>query len=358
MQRKIATGESPRNDDESETSKERIKLEKHKYYEESNFRIGCSRSSKEQTVVADRGDAIGFDSFIENATRVTGKEFTTVDSFQVWGTVKGNAMTSPMSLYNGALVERNNAVDGAAFKCHQTEYWLPSAEYNFVALAGHNGVTLANDMPATISYTANGTTDLIYTKEGETVTTNPQSVPDNVINDVNDNKCVAFNFNHLLSKVHFKFTNASKSDNYKFIIKNIKVSGQYTSGTYTIGATAPWAATGAVAANAAWSFGNATNATTEGADAADIIKGTPVTSNYARLFIPGEQELTISFTREVWTKNGTSASSTDDFSETLKVNLEENGAYTISVTLDAGTAISFTLDALGGWDNKTDISIP
>ena len=310
--------------------------------------VALAACSKEQTVVADRGDAIGFDSFIENATRVTGSEFTSVDSFQVWGTVKGNAMTSPMSLYNGALVERNGAVDGAAFKCYQTEYWIPSATYNFVALAGHNGVTLANDMPATISYTANGTTDLIYTKEGETVETTPQSVPDNV----NTNGCVAFNFNHLLSKVHFKFTNTSKSANYKFIIKDIKVSGQYTSGTYTIGAEAPWDATGAVAEANAWSFG--TTGTTA------IAQNKDATSEYARLFIPGKQELTISFTRELWVAEETEARSIDTITseEPLEVDFAENGAYTISVTLDAGTAISFTLDALGGWDNKTDISIP
>ena len=321
--------------------------------------VALAACSKEQTVVADRGDAIGFDSFIENSTRAIDPSYGTnnlVKEFYVWGTVKGNVMADAMLLYNGAKVYDTTPEYGVAYGCDQTEYWLPSATYNFVALAGHDSVTPATGMPTTISYTANGTTDLIYTKVGETVTTDPQSVPDT--DDVNDNKCVAFNFNHLLSKVHFKFTNASKSDNYKFIIKDIKVSGQYTSGTYTIGAETPWAATGAVAVEKAWSFGHATNATTEGADAADIIKGTPVTSNYARLFIPGEQELTISFTREVWTKNGTSASSTDDLSETLKVNLEENGAYTISVTLDAGTAISFTLDALGGWDNKTDISIP
>ena len=310
--------------------------------------VALAACSKEQTVVADRGDTIGFDSFIENATRVTGKEFTSVDSFQVWGTVKGNAMTSPMSLYNGALVERNGAVDGAAFKCSQTEYWIPSATYNFVALAGHNGVTLANDMPATISYTADGETDLIYTKEGETITTNPQSVP----SGVNGNGCVAFNFNHLLSKVHFKFTNASKSANYKFIIKDIKVSGQYTSGTYTIGAETPWAATGAVDTDDAWSFG--TTGTTAIAQTKDA------TSDYARLFIPGKQKLTISFTRELWVADETSPRSTDIITseEPLEVDLKENGAYTISVTLDAGTAISFTLDALGGWDSKTDISIP
>ena len=311
--------------------------------------VALAACSKEQTVVADRGDAIGFDSFIENATRVTGSEFTSVDSFNVWGTVQGNAMTSPMSLYKGALVERKGVEDGEAFTCSsQTEYWIPSATYNFVALAGHKDVTLANDMPATISYAADGTTDLIYTKEGETVKTTPQSVPDNV----NANGCVAFNFNHLLSKVHFKFTNTSKSANYKFIIKDIKVSGQYTSGTYTIGAEPTWAANGAVDVDDAWSFG--TTGTTA------IAQNKDATSDYARLFIPGKQYLTISFTRELWVADETKARSIDTITseEPLEVDFKENGAYTISGRLDAGTAISFTLDALGGWDSKTDISIP
>ena len=311
--------------------------------------VALAACSKEQTIVADRGDAIGFDSFIENSTRAIDPSYGTtnlIEEFYVWGTVKGNAMADAMLLYNGAKVYDTTPEYGVAYGCDQTEYWIPSATYNFVALAGHNGVTLANDMPETISYTANGTTDLIYTKVGETVKTNQQSVPDNV----NTNKCVAFNFNHLLSKVHFKFTNDSKSDNYKFIIKDIKVYGQYTSGTYTIGAETPWAATGAVAVDDAWSFG--TSGTTA------IAQNNYATSDNARLFIPGKQKLTISFTREVWTKDGTSKLSTDDFSEPLEVDFAENGAYTISVTLDAGTAISFTLDALGGWDNKTDISIP
>ena len=315
--------------------------------------VALAACSKEQTVVADRGDAIGFDSFIENATRVTGSEFTTVDSFQVWGTVKGNAMNSPMSLYNGALVERNNAVDGAAFKCSQTEYWLPSAEYNFVALAGHDSVTPTTGMPATISYTADGTKDLIYTKVGEAVATDAQSVP----NNVNANKCVAFTFNHLLSKVHFLFSNDSGSDNYKFIVKDIKVSGQYTSGTYTIGATTPWAATGAVVAANAWSFGHATNATTEDAAAADIISGTPVTSNYARLFIPGAQNLTISFTRELWKTDGTSAVSIDTVTAPLTTTFAENGAYVINVGLTVGAPISFTIDELGAWAAEQNITV-
>ena len=313
--------------------------------------VALAACSKEQTIVADRGDAIGFDSFIENSTRAIDPSYGTtnlIEEFYVWGTVKGNAMADAMLLYNGAKVYDTTPEYGVAYGCDQTEYWLPSATYNFVALAGHDSVTPTTGMPSTISYTADGTKDLIYTKEGETVETTPQSVPDNV----NTNGCVAFNFNHLLSKVHFKFTNTSKSANYKFIIKDIKVSGQYTSGTYTIGAETPWAATGAVAEANAWSFG--TTGTTA------IAQNKNATSDYARLFIPGKQELTISFTRELWVADETSPRSTDIITseEPLEVDLKENGAYTISVTLDAGTAISFTLDALGGWDNNTDISIP
>ena len=312
--------------------------------------VALAACSKEQTIVADRGDAIGFDSFIENSTRAIDPSYGTtnlIEEFYVWGTVKGNAMADAMLLYNGAKVYDTTPEYGVAYGCDQTEYWLPSATYNFVALAGHDSVTPTTGMPSTISYTADGTKDLIYTKEGETVETTPQSVPDNV----NTNGCVAFNFNHLLSKVHFKFTNTSKSANYKFIIRDIKVSGQYTSGTYTIGAET-WAASGAVAADDAWSFG--TTGTTA------IAQNNYATSDNARLFIPGKQKLTISFTRELWVADETSPRSTDTITseEPLEVDLKENGAYTISVTLDAGTAISFTLDALGGWGSDTNISIP
>ena len=311
--------------------------------------VALAACSKEQTIVADRGDAIGFDSFIENATRVTGKEFTTVDSFQVWGTVKGNAMTSPMSLYNGALVERNNAVDGAAFKCHQTEYWLPSAEYNFVALAGHNGVTLANDMPATISYTADGETDLIYTTDGETVTTNPQSVP----SGVNGNGCVAFTFNHLLSKVYFKFTNTSANSLCTYEISDIKIAGAKKEGIYSI-TDSKW--TSVSGAAAALNFG--TTGTTA------IEQNGEATSDFARLLLPGEnQTLTVSFKQKFYFNGQLMSETPDDqpITKPLTATFAPNGAYVINVELKGGVAITFTVneqDGLSGWDNKTDISIP
>lgn len=229
---------------------------------------------------------------------------------------------------------------------------MPSATYNFVAIAGHNGVTPTTGMPATISYTADGTTDLIYTKTAKVVTTNAASTP--------SESPVAFTFNHLLSKVHFAFYNTSATADTVFQISDIKVSGQYTSGTYTIGATTPWAATGAVAVADAWSFGNATNSTDNDAVVADITTAftetSPMTSNYARLLIPGTQTLKISFTKKQF-YNGVEMN-TEPVEKELTHTFAENGAYVIKVELKSGGIIDFSVGSLDGWDNDTNISIP
>lgn len=314
--------------------------------------------SKEEAVNIDRGEAIGFDTFVENSTRAIDPSYNAnnlIEEFNVWGTVTGNTGNT-INLFNGARVYDTTPTYDAAYDCDQEEYWLPSATYNFVAIAGHNGVTPATGMPATISYTADGTTDLIYTKEGEAITTSSQSVP----TGVNANGCVAFNFNHLLSKVHFAFYNTSATADTVFQISDIKVWGQYTSGTYTIGATTPWAATGALAEADAWSFGNATNSTTDNAAVADITtaftEASPMTSNYARLLIPGTQTLNISFTKTQY-YDGVKMN-TEPVEKELTYTFAENGAYVINVELKSGGIIDFSVGSLDGWDDDTSISIP
>ena len=57
--------------------------------------VALAACSKEQTLVTPQPDAIGFGQpFIENATRVNGTEFTSVDKFNVWGQVTGNTNNS------------------------------------------------------------------------------------------------------------------------------------------------------------------------------------------------------------------------------------------------------------------------
>ena len=299
--------------------------------------VACSN---DDIISIDR-QAIGFgNAFVDNATRIEDPSYgadNLIEEFYVWGTVKGNT-DNTLNLYNGARVYDNSPEYGTAYTCDQTEYWIPSATYNFVAIANATSVTPATGFPETISYTANGETDLIYTKVGETVTTDDKAVP--------SQNPVAFTFNHLLSKVHFNFTNTSSSNLFTFDITDIQISGAYASGVYTIGAATPWAATGSTTFN----FGSATGVTTT----------TSQTSTDARLIIPGEQTWKVSFTRKTY-YNGNLMSTdsyTGDDAYTLNYTFVENGAYVINVELSAGVPVSFTVGNLVGWDSETTVTIP
>lgn len=305
--------------------------------------VSLASCSKEQIIVADRGDAIGFDTFIENATRAAADDFTSVSSFQVWGDVTGNIVDSNddyIFLYNGANVTR----DGAAWTCRQTEYWIPFATYNFLAIAGATRVdsTTTGAFPTTINYTADGATDLLLSDK-VIVKTDGKSIP----TGVNDNGCVPFTFKHLLSKVYFNFKNTSTSDKSTYEISDIKISGAKATSTYDI-ATEKWAPATGTASD--FVFG----------DAGTIIKDASVTSENARLFIPGEQSLTVSFT-QTYKYNGSAVNKPEEVTATLTPTFKANGCYVINVELKGGVAITFTVneqDGLSGWDNKTDISIP
>ena len=314
--------------------------------------VALAACSMEQTVVADRGDAIGFDSFIENATRAAADDFTSVSSFKVWGDVTGNIDDSNddyIFLYNGASVTKDDKAYGAAWTCEKTEYWLPSATYNFMAIAGISGETTVTPasgaFPTTINYTADGATDLLLS-EKVTVTTDNKSNP----TGVNANKCVAFTFKHLLSKVYFNFVNNSTSDNYKFEISNITISGAKASGEYSI-TDKKWTSVSEGAVETPFSFGSVANTIEKGASA-------PSPSADACLFIPGAQTLTVSFKQKTY--SGDKLMGEDTITAPLSTSFDANGCYIIKVSLSAGMPISFTVeqDGLSGWDNKTDISIP
>ena len=304
--------------------------------------VALAACSKEQTLVTPQPDAIGFGQpFIENATRAVANEFNSIDSFQVWGDVTGNA--GNIFLFNGALVERDGAVDGAAFKCSQTEYWIPSATYKFMAISGANGVTPTTGFPTNISYTATGSNDLLLSEYVE-VKTDDKAAP---TTGVNGDNCVPFTFKHLLSKVYFNFTNASTSDKCSYEISNIQISGAKKTSTYDIAAEKWATATGDASA---FSFG----------DAGTLAMGASATSAAACLFIPGEQSLSVSFTQQ-FKYNGTAVNEPETVTASLTPTFAANGCYVINVELKAGSAITFTVDAnngLNGWDSTPNISIP
>ncbi len=307
--------------------------------------VALAACSKEQTVVADRGDAIGFGTpFVENATRAIDGTYSgtkALTTFNVWGTVTGNSKT--VNVFAGATCTGNVGMD--VWGCDETEYWIPNCSYNFTAIVDHNSVgNDDNNMPTTITVTSDGTRDLLLATA--TATTDANGAP--------SQNPVAFTFAHLMSKAHFTFKNTVGSSNYAFQVTDVKVSDLYTSGTYTIGASTPWSVS--AVSTTPLEFGHAVYA--EGASS--ITNGQTATSNHARTFLPATygdtNKFTVTFTAYMLYKGQNLGSK--NYTIEAKHTFEPSRAYNFVIELGAGDEIKFKVEDVNGWGETPDITIP
>ena len=305
--------------------------------------------AKDEAISIDR-QAIGFGNpFVENSTRAAidssysgTKELT---SFKVYGTVTGNGNT--VLLYNGNEVV--GKIGDAVWGCTgDPQYWIPNCSYKFYAIADATSVSPADAMPTTITYNENTTTngDLILAIVDDT--TNAQATP-------SKGNPVKFTFSHLLSKAYFTFKKGEYDNTrYTFTVKNIKFTDAYKSGVYNI-ANGTW---GSQNNKGELAFGNLEGNITTG-NAANGLE-----SANARQFVPAtysaSNPLTISFD-VVMMLDGNELSTvnyTKTFPAENDYTFAKNKAYNFEVTLGDNNTITFTVQALTGWDSKTDISIP
>lgn len=313
--------------------------------------VGCSN---EEVIIEQQGGAITFgEVFVDNATRAaTDPSYNSqkfVDAFKVWGTVQGNT-NNTINLFNGADVTRGGVAYGAAFTCAQKEYWIPSATYNFAAVAHATTVGVSGGLPSTINFTqGDGSADLIYAGPVE-ITTDAVAVPAGVNNS---NGCVAFTFKHLLSKTEFLFENTVDNVNYTYQVTGISISNLYSEGIYTV-SDAEWAASGQDASNKVL-FGDAANA---------IAANGTATSAKACLIIPAnydESETTkfnVNFTATLL-YNGTSIN-TVKHEIPVAYTFEAGHAYKFNVSLGVGNEIKFTITKVSTWTpegGSTDVTL-
>lgn len=298
--------------------------------------VSCSQNE----LVGENQQLITFgDAYVDNSVRSIDPSYgnetsNLVDSFQVWGTVTGNGQTVP--LYEGATVSRNNAAYGAAWECDQIRYWVPGASYSFAAITGATSVGVTDGMPATISYTANGTTDLLY---------GTQTASTKDMEDVSTMSTVAFTMQHLLSKVKFTFTNKFEGS-VDMQITDIKITNAPVSGTYTIDASEPWKVDTDTDGNnlttLALDFGAgvALNTTDESASASVFATGAQAESLYERLVIPNTQAWGISFTLNLM-KEDIDGNSQVVFTKDYELSTTDN------VQLLAGYSYNFNVEISG-----------
>ena len=292
--------------------------------------------SQNETISLDNGEAISFgNAFVENSVRATDPTYGAVAlaKFNVYGTVTGTG-NGVVNIFNGNEV--TGSVGDNVWNCDNKQYWIAGAQYQFAAVADGTVTADTNGMPtsiATIADSNSNVKDLLYATSGP------------ITGKASGNDKVNFTFDHLLSKVHFTVTSNTEGG-YYYSVKNIEVAN-YSAGTYTIGATTPWA--GTTAANVA--FGDIEKVTS-----ADNNK----TCTTQKLLIPTTADFNVIFTVEIYKEAGDADDASDDvllgttnYTKTVSQDLVAGNAYNFTIALSVGELIQFTVTTNPTWGDPT-----
>lgn len=312
--------------------------------------------SQEDVIVADKGDLIGFNSFVENSTRAaaaTDPSYSTsgvegdgvaLTKFNVYGAVNG------VNIFNGNEVTKGTAGYGSAWTCGAKQYWINGADYEFVAVVdGNKTVTIGETtteitktttngagIPTAITYNSDGATDLLCARE--------ERKKDDDGNT--DMSLVQFNFSHLLSKVKFsvKNTTDAAATNYRIVLTSAKITGALASNTYNVGETSAWATV-------------KTTDNTKDFTLENLTVNSAATQYHSKelLLLPGVNVNVIVTANVQATDDGgknwkTVSTMNRTFENVLgEGTLVANNAYHFAVSLGIGTEIQFTATTLPDW---------
>lgn len=322
--------------------------------------VACST---EQTVVAPKGDAIGFSTFVDNATRATDITKDNLVDFGVYASIE-NASGAGMILTN----ERAYKNAQGAWIYGNTQYWVPTAMYEFTAFAPHTGAhwTYTPDTPddgkktadngdVTFNNDADADQDFIfaYAYRDLTSTAKLESQPD----------AVEFTFKHMLSKVAFSFINTFTDGNTTLSVYNVKINNTAKTGTMAIanGVDAAWEVDDAdvVDKHLVVPFGDqATAVNTLKAKA--LANGAELKLDH-HYVIPAQRAYNITFSVDLYQAGVYLATYNHAINSTI--NFAKNGNYVLSVKLAPETIdpdnelfpIEFTVNNIGDWDNGNTV---
>ena len=314
------------------------------------------------------GNAIGFNTFVDKATRSVDDPSFTNDNlfanFGVFGTVEG------AELFDDVEVKKN----GSAWEYEGTQYWITGANYNFAAVAPQtlNGVDVYTDATydvtstgegaektysgtTTLSFVNNGTTDLLY---AEAKAIGKVGESSGAKNDV-----VGFTFRHVLSKVKFTFTNLYNASNATIRVENVQIRDAYESGVAKLNAATAWApeSNGLIL-----NFGNAAVAS---ADAEEAFAYNAKAESYNELLMIPGAGATVNEGEKVYTVQFdvvllVSDKEIDSYTHTVYTTFapEAGKAYNIATSITpenidpehSQEPIQFTVTEIDGWDTTNE----
>ena len=302
--------------------------------------VALAACSKEQTLVADRGDAIGFGSpFVENSTRVDYSTHGALKKFNVYGTVTGTAGT--VNIYKGVEVTGTIGTADWSHDAQYNQYWIPGADYDFAAIVDATVASDdANDMPLTLTTQADTAT------EGNMNLKDMLYASAHVENATANQGRVNFNFAHLLSKVKFTVT-SNAMGGYYHTVTGIKVSN-FKSGTYTIN-------------GGTWAGGDAKDV--DFAEIANVTSATGAKTNAEMLLVPNAAAFNVTFTVDLYKGTTKLGTETKTIPVTIKdaqdnvVGLQKGNSYNFTIACSVGNPIKFGVTNDPSWGDSTDIAI-
>lgn len=183
--------------------------------------LALTACNNDETVEVAKGNAIGFNSFVNNSTRANDATNDNFTSFKVWGLMnKGEKTGTP---FVGVDVTKANGT----WSYGTPVYWEKGYAYSFVALAPNDAYTFTaptaiNTWGSLTFDNKTGETDLLYATQKQGA--------------VEGNTCpnaVNMTFNHMLSRVRFQFKNGM-DDGSKLTVTDVKITDAYTNGTATL----------------------------------------------------------------------------------------------------------------------------
>lgn len=284
--------------------------------------------------------AIDFNTYVGSTTKAIDPSIDndniTNYSFDVWGTTQQTG--GPIvPIFVKEEVSYSTSDSEWNYDENNTKYWIAGNKYNFAAVVNGEVKTLANGLPKTIDYTADGVTDLLYARSKA-----------DIVAKASGNDKVGFTFSHLLSKAVFTFTNTS-TDNVDnlYVVENIQISGLGKSATYDI--ATGW---GDSTYDSAYvvNFGNIVETATDAGAPAVAVSNVARQSNYERLLIPGTHTIKITCTIKLYL-NGNYNPADPDANRGQLINYEKE----FPVTLAPRTAYNFALSA--GLDQEIDFKV-
>ena len=317
--------------------------------------------SQEDVIVADKGDLIGFNSFVENSTRAaaaTDPSYSTsgvegdgvaLTKFNVYGAVNG------VNIFNGNEVTKGTAGYGSAWTCGAKQYWINGADYEFVAVVDGNKTVTNGEttteitktttngagIPTAITYNSDGATDLLCAREERKKDADGNT----------DMSLVQFNFSHLLSKVKFsvKNTTDAAATNYRIVLTSAQITGALKSNTYNVGETSAWATVN-------------TKDNTKDFTLENLTVNSAATQYHSKelLLLPGVNVNVIVTANVQATDDGgknwkTVSTMNRTFNNVLgEGTLVANNAYHFAVSLGIGEEIKFTATTLPDWNEDVN----